>query len=110
MMLSVIFFISTNMDDLLVGLNPFIISNVADADKAQYDQQQLANYIAMFMGNAATMLGEVQELRASVPRMCHMTKKLWGNCNKECRQAATQWALMASEVASMKDFLNQALE
>ena len=28
---------STNMDDLLVGLNPFIISNGADADEVQYN-------------------------------------------------------------------------
>ena len=35
---------------------------------------------------------------------------LRGNCNKECRQAATHRALMTTEVASVKDFLNQALK
>ena len=30
----------------------------------------------MFMGNAAPTLGEVQELRASAPRMRHMTNDL----------------------------------
>ena len=28
---------STNMDDLLAGLNPFVISNGADADETQYN-------------------------------------------------------------------------
>ena len=67
---------STNMDDLLAGLNPFVISNGADADEAQYDRQRSANYITMFMGNAAPTLGEVQELRACAPRMCHTTNDL----------------------------------
>ena len=35
---------------------------------------------------------------------------LRGNCNKECRRAATHRALTACEVASVKDFLNQELE
>ena len=53
---------STNMDDLLAGLNPFVISNGADADKTQWDKQQSANYVSMFMRNAAPTLDEVQEL------------------------------------------------
>ena len=67
---------STNMDDLLAGLNPFVISNGADADEAQYDRQRSANYITMFMGNAAPTLGELHKLRASAPRMCHTTNDL----------------------------------
>ena len=35
--ISEFWFGSTNMDDLLAGLNPFIISNGADADEVQYD-------------------------------------------------------------------------
>ena len=35
--ISEFWFGSTNMDDLLAGLNPFLISNGADADEAQYD-------------------------------------------------------------------------
>ena len=66
---------STNMDDLLAGLNPFVISNGADADEAQYDRQRSANYVSMFMGNTAPTLGEVQELRASAPQMCPFDKQ-----------------------------------
>ena len=39
-----------------------------------------------------------------------LTYILRGNCNKECHQVETHQALTASEVASVKDFLNQALE
>ena len=41
--ISEFWFGSTNMDDLLAGLNPFIISNGADADEVQYDRQRSAN-------------------------------------------------------------------
>ena len=40
---------STNMDDLLAGLNPFVISNGADADEVQYNQQRLANCVPMYV-------------------------------------------------------------
>ena len=47
------------------------------------------------------------EDKASV--LC-LSYALRGNCNKDCCRAVTHWALTVSEVASVKDFLNQALE
>ena len=67
---------SMNLDDLLTGLNPFVISTGADADEMEYDRQRLANYVTMLMGNAAPTLGEVQQLRANATRLCQLTNEL----------------------------------